>query len=725
MSADPYRRLVLLALLGAGCQGSIDEPLVPGPPPAARPSPSDTPRPSATPTPSSSPSPTPSSTPSPTPSSEPGTRFSRALRVLQSNCWSCHDAGGTAAFAPLSFTTEDRFIEAGMVSPGSLASSKLIYRLRNYPLENGLRNMPLAPAQALSESDYAVLTDWVLNIPVAPRANAFRCDPGEPPALRDAQRLSRAEYASALRSLLLRALGPADTAAALARLDLEARLPAPIPGAYSTSDASFSVIHATQYFEIADQLSSLLVSDANYPRFVDTYVSYAPGSCVLGSPETLSAACQEALIRNFLLRAWGRPPEGDEANGNDELAAFQQEFQLAGTSRGGVEALIMKALLAPEFLFHLEISLGAPVGDAYPLSSHAIARRLAFLFTQSPPDEALLALAQASDLSLDAPFAEAVRYVSGRSDPALSEFTREWLHLAQLPAFTEQDHPKAQRISQGLVLDEALRSAMRDEVVELMTYTAKAGRPAEELLTSRISFARNPSLVRIYGLSSPAPAVVTEANAVRFPAGERSGLLTRAALLMSGGHTENPILRGSHLRKYLLCLPMPQPMNLPPDALAPPVPDAQRTTRQRYHDKTSGQPCAGCHSLINPLGFAFSNYNALGAYQPLEPIYDQAPSYVGELPTDSSASLAMAINLDRQVRDGNELSQVLSMTDAFRSCLTRNFYAYASRLPELPSSTDSCAMNRMFEALSAQAPLQEFFTSAARDPRFRARTLRR
>lgn len=212
---------------------------------------------------------------------------------------------------------------------------------------------------------------------------------------------------------------------------------------------------------------------------------------------------------------------------------------------------------------------------------------------------------------------------------------------------------------------------------------------------------------------------------MRFPPGERSGLLTRAAILMSGGHTENPVLRGSHIRKYLLCLSMPQPMNLPPDALAPPVPDARRTTRQRYHDKTSGQPCAGCHSLINPLGFAFSNYNALGAYQPLEPIYDQGPSYVGDLPTDSSASLAIAINLDRQVRDGNELSQVLSVTDDFRACLTKNFYAYANGLPELPASTNSCVMNRMFQSLSDQAPLQEFLTSVVRDSRFRARTLRR
>ena len=54
-----------------------------------------------------------------------------------------------------------------------------------------------------------------------------------------------------------------------------------------------------------------------------------------------------------------------------------------------------------------------------------------------------------------------------------------------------------------------------------------------------------------------------------------------------------------------------------------------------------------------PLGFAFSGYNALGAVQALEPIYDQAASYRGDLPTDSRVNLTTALNLDRQVRDGN------------------------------------------------------------------------
>jgi hypothetical protein len=231
--------------------------------------------------------------------------------------------------------------------------------------------------------------------------------------------------------------------------------------------------------------------------------------------------------------------------------------------------------------------------------------------------------------------------------------------------------------------------------------------------------------MRIYGQLAPAPANVTTANAVRFPSGERSGLLTRAAMLTSGSHTEHPIFRGIHIRRNLLCLPTPQPGNLPPNSLSPPVPNASLTTRQRYHDKTSGAQCAGCHLAINPLGFAFSNYNALGAVQPTEPVFDESWSYAGELPTDSRVDLALALQVNRTVANGVELSEVIATNPNLKACATRNLFTYLNGLQTLPgASASSCGMNRMYESLTAGAPLRDFVRSAATDTSYRQRSLR-
>ncbi|MBL8950421.1 MAG: DUF1588 domain-containing protein [Myxococcaceae bacterium] len=577
---------------------------------------------------------------------------------------------------------------------------------------------PVTPGDPVTPGELPPLPDGGL----PPDINPFACDAAEPASELNAKRLARVEYVNAVRSLLLRALGPTDTAALMTQLQLPGRLPAESSSGYSTSDTNFSVLHANEYFQIADALATALGTGTSYARFVTTYVGYAPGTCTLGSPDTLSDACEDALLRNFLLRAWGRPAEEGAANQNDELAAFRREFALAPNSRAGVEAMVVRALISPQFLFHLQTDLRSPAGDQHVLSSHAIARRLAYTFTQSPPSEALLALAATRDLADDAAFDEALALVSPSA--AVSQFTGEWLHVDELPTFSDPTHPKSIRVRQGITANDALRDAMRDEAVELVRWVSESGGTLRDVLTSDVSFARSPDLMHIYGQLVPAPAQVTAANAVRFPPGQRSGLLTRAAMLMAGGHTENPILRSIHIRRYLLCLPTPQPVNLPANALAPPLPDATLTTRERYHQKTSVQPCQGCHAIINPLGFALSKYDALGAFQDSEPAYDANWSYAGQLPTDATANLRASINVDVDVSSGVELGEVVANTRALRTCLTRNFYTYVNGLQELPVAAASCEMSRMYQSLSDGAPLQRFFQASVTDPRFRRRTLR-
>lgn len=560
---------------------------------------------------------------------------------------------------------------------------------------------------------------------VAVEENPFRCEATEPPDALDARRLTRAEYLNALQGLLTRGLGATEAAAVLARANVEGRLPPEVSGGYSTADTNFSVLHATETFAIADAVATAVGTSANFTRFVTAFIALEPGACPSPTPAALSDVCEDVFIRNLTLRAWGRPIEEGASNANDELAAFRREFALAPTSREGVEAVVVKTLLAPAFLFHLETDLRPVAGDTWALSSHAIARRLAYTFTQAPPDEALLQLAAREDLQRDAAFRQALALLQPRMGAVVTQFSREWLHLDGLPAFTELNHPRSLRVRAGVTLDDGLRHAMRDEVLELWRWVHESGGTLGDVFTTDVSFARHPGLMHVYGQSSPAPAPVTAQNALRFPPGQRSGLLTRAAMLSSGTHTENPILRAIHLRRDVLCLPTPPPGDLPPNSLAAPLPDATLTTRERYHAKTSPALCQGCHQVINPLGFALSRYDALGRYQTTELAFDAAWNVVGQLPVSSTASLAGPLGLERTVADGLELSAVVAQTPALRACITRNLSAYLHGLQTLPPAAGaSCEMRRLYQSLADGAPLRDFFTSAVADARFRQRTLR-
>lgn len=657
-------------------------------------------------------------------------RFEAMKQVLQAKCMSCHN-GNLSNVPNFNLTTEAQFLSNGLVVAGSPADSKLIYRLRNYTIDNGVRNMP--PSGTLTNTEYTLVTNWVIMLPsetpadTPANSNEFVCDSNELPDSLNARRLSKNEYYNAVRSLLVRAFGMVETEALLAQNNVYARLPEDISITFATGDKNFSAVHAREFFEIANVLSASLVQSTRLSRFVATYINYNRGTCIYTDATNLSLDCRTTLARNFLLRAWGRPADTLNDNANNELASFMQEFQLATTTTAGIEAMIFKTLLSPQFLFHLQISVEPTANtQVYRLTSYAIARRIAFIFNQTLPDETLLNFAATQNLAEEVPFVEAVNYASQNLDTSLTQFTREWLHIKQLPAYRDQTHPKFQLITQGVTVNENLKTVMIQEVIDLVNYIAKNNRPASELFTSNVSLARDPSLMRLYNQTVPAPTTVTEQNAVRFPSGERSGLLTRAAMLFSGSHSENPILRGIHIRKYLMCLQMSDPPpGLPADSFTPPMLDANLTTRQRYHNKTSGVSCVGCHSQINPVGFAFSKYNAFGSYQNSEPIFDINNQLVNSLSTDARVNLQLALAINLDTSDAVDFSEYVSRSKEFKKCITEKFYTYANGLSEKPASNFSCSMNRMYQGLDTGATLQDFFKSTVLDSRFRFRKIDR
>ena len=403
---------------------------------------------------------------------------------------------------------------------------------------------------------------------------------------------------------------------------------------------------------------------------------------------------------------------------------MQTEFQLAASTTIGVENMIFRVLTSPQFLHHLQIDVQQVNANTYKLSSYLVARKLAFMFTQTLPDENLLNIAANNDLSLDPGFNLALSSVSANMKSSISQFTSEWLHLDKLPVFSDVNNNKFKYITTnlGITANDSLRKAMSDEVIELINYVTGSNKNYKEIFNSNISFTRDPNLMAVYGLTAAAPSNVSDTNAVRFPAGERSGLLTRAALLLSGTASENPVMRGIHTRKDILCLTLGDPP-ADPSALTPPPLDPNLTTRERYQQKTSSASCIGCHSQINPVGFSFSKYNAIGGFQNVEPVFDINQQLINQLPTDSKANLQIPLGINKEVQNALEFSDEIANSKTFKKCFSQNFYSYIYGLNERTKITNSCALNKMYNSLNNGESLQSFFKSSVSDFRFRYRKI--
>ncbi len=651
----------------------------------------------------------------------PASRFASAREVLTRNCTGCHFPGSTSG--SLAYNTELEYINAGLVSPGSLSGSKLIYRLRNYPQQIDGRTMP--PGGPLTAADYTALETWVSNIPatVVP-TNYFACAPDELPTNLDAKRLSKTELLNTLTLVLSRALGDAEAAQILVtnRSFFIDRVPEDAKAPYSKGDDTFSAIHAKSYFDIASELTDLLIASSRYSRFVTTYVNYNRGTCTLSDVNNLSTACRDAFIQNFLLRLWGRPAEINNNNSNNELAAFQAEYANGANSNAAIGNVIFKALVSPQFLYHIFNDVTLQSGNINQLSSYAIARRLSYQFMRSGLDEGLLAIAQSQNLNTDAGFQAALNYVTTRNQPMVQEFTNEWLKLSSIPIQTNATHPKFVSISQGINVNDSLRQAMQQEIVDLVSYINGQSRPVKEILTSNVSFARNTDLMRIYGQTTAAPATVTEQNAVRFPASQRSGILTRAGYLYGGSHTERPIMRGVHIQEQFLCRTVNG--SPPPNATTTALPtNDTMTTREKYQQITSAASCIGCHSQINPIGFAFSQFNTLGAFQESEPVFNSSNVFVQYLRTSATVNLQVAMGLDVVSNSAVEYSQIVADSRDFKRCMSQHYFSYTQGLRSKTNVQNSCSMQRMYQTIEDNGSLNEFFRAPAQQPNFKLRNL--
>lgn len=317
-----------------------------------------------------------------------------------------------------------------------------------------------------------------------------------------------------------------------------------------------------------------------------------------------SAQGGEACARSFLAtvgrRLYRRPLTDAETARFLDLHA---KVTAQGSFSDWVYWATVGLLGSPNFVYRSE--LGEPDGSGYQLTGYEVATALAYDLTGRPPSPALLDQAAAGGLDSPEQVADAARSLAldpatGKARPELRalflKFTDQWLGLSPLANLQKSptDFPD---------FTDEVRASMKQETDAFVSdIVFEQGGGVKELLTSKVSHV-DATLAAYYGWSDTRPD------------GWGVGLLAQGSILaINAGNTKtSPTQRGKLVRKKLLCYDVPPP---PPVVGDLPQPTGHETTRQRYEDIHAGNPsCAGCHSMMDGIGFGFEHLDASGRYR--------------------------------------------------------------------------------------------------------------
>ncbi|MBM40770.1 MAG: hypothetical protein CL483_02450 [Acidobacteria bacterium] len=326
-----------------------------------------------------------------------------------------------------------------------------------------------------------------------------------------------------------------------------------------------------------------------------------------GSDDEL--ACAREILGRLGRRAFRRPLELRDL---DMLLEFFSMGREQGDFAAGIEMALRRILVSPDFLFRREQDPpGQAPGEPYAISEVELASRLSFFLWSSIPDEELLGLAERGELRasgvLEAQVARML--VDPRASTLVDNFGGQWLYLRNMALVAPDPYAFAD-------FDANLRGAMAREMELFVDSQIREDHSVLELMTSDQTFV-NQRLAEHYGI----PNVYGNHFRRITLDGElapRRGLLGKGSLLTvtSYAHRTSPVVRGKWLLENILGTPPPPPPADVPalaendDSDAPP-----RSVRERLEVHRENPVCASCHRVMDPLGFALENFDAIGRWR--------------------------------------------------------------------------------------------------------------
>lgn len=370
----------------------------------------------------------------------------------------------------------------------------------------------------------------------------------------------------------------------------------------------------------------------------------------------------DAFVRDFGLRAHRRPLVDREA---EELAILFSAApdlypDMGDPFEAGVRHVIEVVLQSPDFLYRIERS-SEIVDDVVPLDDWEIAQRLSYFLWNTMPSDALFDAAADGRLSDPTQLErEALRMLE---DPRAAAMVQNFhAQLMEVGGFANIDPTAADLADEAIALGDSAAQE-HERFVRDVIFGGDKG--LAELLTSTETFV-NADLARLYGLEGEFDDTFVH---TQLDPSRRGGILTQIGFLASSSTSMEPdaIRRGVFVARRLACLDIAAQ----PDG-APPLPaqDPDLTGRERIeaHTERPGTACNGCHGpLINPFGFAFEHYDAVGRYRAKDGVY----------PVD--ATTQVLLDGDFVAVDGAlGLGRALAESPAVHACYVRHWIEYAA-----------------------------------------------
>jgi len=315
------------------------------------------------------------------------------------------------------------------------------------------------------------------------------------------------------------------------------------------------------------------------------------------------------ILSKLLKRAYRRPISESELV---KPMAFYRKAARTDGFDSGIESALKSILVSPAFLFRIEKEPEDILpGQAYQISDLELASRLSFFIWSSLPDEELLELAIANRLSEPSVLEEQVRRLLAdpRSSSLTDNFASQWLHLRNLPAMT----PDLRLFPD---FDDNLRQAFRQETELFVESVLREDRSVLSLLKSDYTFL-NERLAHHYDI----PGIFGSRfrRVALDPKYKRGGILRQGSILTVTSYATrtSPVIRGNWVLENIIgTAPPPPPPDVP--ALEENKVDATLSMRERLASHRANPACASCHDLMDPVGFALENFDAVGRWRQYE-----------------------------------------------------------------------------------------------------------
>ena len=408
--------------------------------------------------------------------------------------------------------------------------------------------------------------------------------------------------------------------------------------------------------------------------------------------------CAREIVSRLARQAYRRPVS------KESLADLMQVYwngREHGNFEAGVRMALQYLLASPEFVFRFERTpAGVRAGSDYRISELELASRLSFFLWSSLPDEELITVASQGKLRQPAVLARQVnRLLSDPRAGALGKnFAAQWLRLRGLA----DSNPDVYLYPDS---DDNLLQSMRRETEMLFDSIVRENRSPVELLTANYTFV-DERLAKHYGIPN-----VQGSRFRKVPLADpnRFGLLGQGSILTvtSASNRTSPVARGKWVLEQLLGVSPPAP-----PANVPPLPENNvlggeairlRTVRERMEQHRSTEPCASCHRIMDPIGLALENFDAVGAWRTRD----------SGFPVDASGQLldGTKVNSPATLREA-----LLRYSDAYLTNFTGRLLSYA--LGRGLTASDMPAVRRILRDSGESHPFSSLVLNIVRSVPF-------